>query len=255
MNSPSASGAPAFRWPPGKRAAVSLTFDDARPSQVDRGLAVLGTHGARATFYVSPRRVEERLDGWRRAVAAGHEIGNHTMTHPCSGNFAFSRCNALEDYTLERMERELLDASDAVRRLLGVRPETFAYPCGQTFVGRGEAVRSYVPLVARHFLAGRAAFSETHNDPTFCDLAQTTGVEADGRSFEELRAAMDRAAEEGGWLILFGHEVGDGGRQTTRTDSLDDLCRYATAPASGLWLDTVAAVARHVAEARRAAAV
>ena len=239
-----------FPWPNGRRAAVSLTFDDARLSQVDRGLGILDAHGAKATFYVSPGNMPLRLGGWRKAVANGHEIGNHTLSHPCSGNFLFARHNALEDYTLERIETEILNANAEVDRLLGVVPRTFAYPCGHSFVGRGESVRSYVPLVARHFAVGRGAFSETHNDPAFCDLAQVTGLDGDGKSFEQLKAMVDRAVADGGWLVLFGHEVGDGGNQTTRADALDALCRYCLDPASGIWLDTVAAVGTHVKETR-----
>jgi len=243
-----------FTWPGGNEAAVSLTFDDARPSQVDRGLAILDSHGVRGTFYVSPGRCDERLDGWRAAVAGGHEIGNHTLTHPCSGNFAFARARALEAMTLDEMERDILDASAAIDDRLGVRPATFAYPCGQTFVGRGEGVRSYVPLVARHFLVGRAAFNEIHNDPARCDLAQATGMDGDDKRFEQLRALVDRARADGGWVILFGHEVGQAGPQTTREAALDALCAYCTDEANGIWIDTVAAVGRYVADTRRARA-
>jgi len=62
-------------WPEGKRAAVSLTFDDARPSQIDTGLPLLEKLGVRATFFVSPNNLEKRLEGWKRAAAQGHEIG------------------------------------------------------------------------------------------------------------------------------------------------------------------------------------
>ncbi|MBI2194553.1 MAG: polysaccharide deacetylase family protein [Planctomycetes bacterium] len=242
---------PSFQWPDGRRVAVSLSFDDARLSQVDRGLPILDAHGVKATFYVSFSSLEKRLEGWRRAAASGHEIGNHTVTHPCSGNFRFARSNALEDYTLERMEKELTDASDRIERLLGVRPRTFAYPCGQKFVGRGENVRSYVPLIARHFVVGRGFLDETHNSPVWSDLAQATGVEFDGTSFEKLQARIDQAAGDGGWLILAGHEIGDDGRQTVLASTLDALCRHARQPSSGIWLDTVAAIGSYVL-ARRA---
>ena len=54
---------------------------------------------------------------------------------------------------------------------------------------------------------------------------------------------------DGGWLVLFGHDVGpQGARQVTRTDALDELCRYATDPATGIWTDTVEAVGRYVEE-------
>jgi len=239
-----------FAWPEGTRAALSLSFDDARASQLDRGMPILDAHGARATFYVSIGPLRERLDAWRAAATRGHEIANHSLSHPCSGNFPFARERPLEHYTLEQMERELLDAGDAIERLVGVRPATFAYPCGQTFVGRGEGTRSYVPLVARHFVVGRWAFNEIHNDPAFCDLAQATSLEADDKPFDHLKGLLDRAIAAGGWLILFGHEIGEGGHQTTIADALDALCSYALDPASGVWLDTVAAVGSHVAQAR-----
>jgi peptidoglycan/xylan/chitin deacetylase (PgdA/CDA1 family) len=236
------------RWPEGKRVAVSLTFDDARASQIDQGMTILDTYDVKASFYVSPGNLKARLEGWKAAVAKGHEIGNHTLNHPCSGNFPWSRSKALEDYTIEEMERELLDANAAIEEALGVTPTTFAYPCGQKFVGRGVGVVSYVPLVAQHFLVGRDGFNEVHNDPTFCDLAQAASLQGDERSFEQLKARIDRGAAEGGWVIFFGHEVGQSGHQTTIADALDALCRYAKDPPNRVWIDTVEAIGRHVHE-------
>lgn len=239
-----------FPWPDGKRVAVSLSFDDARPSQVDVGVPLLDEYGVRATFYVSPSRVPERLNAWKAAVAAGHEIGNHSMRHACTGNFAWSRQKALEDYTLKQMAEELDQASAEIRQLLGVHAMTFAYPCGQKFVGRGQRVRSYVPLVAERFAAGRGWRDETANDPAFCDPAQLLAVELDGLTFEQLKTLVEAAAEQGAWLVLAGHEIGQKGRQTTRADTLRAFCEYAADAENGLWVDTVANVARYVAEHR-----
>src|SRR5882724_5237863 len=100
-------------WPGDAAAAFSFTFDDARLTQVDNGLDLLDRLGLRATFYVSPANFRQRVDGWRRAVAVGHEIGNHTRSHPCSGNFDWVGDNHLEDWSLERMEEEL-DAANQV---------------------------------------------------------------------------------------------------------------------------------------------
>ena len=137
-----------FEWPEGRKAALSITFDDTRASQLDTGLPILDAHGVKATFYVSLKAASQRRDDWRRLPETGHELGNHTLNHPCSVNFGFSRTNVLESYTLERMEEDLTGANTAIEEQFGVRPATFAYPCGQKYVGRGEGVRSYVPLVA-----------------------------------------------------------------------------------------------------------
>lgn len=251
MASDDVGGRRSFCWPDGRRAALSVTFDDARPSQLERGLPILDAHGARATFYVSLEPMAGRLEEWRSVAAAGHEIGNHSLRHPCSGNFSFARENPLEGYTLERVEREMLNANDAIEKMLGVRPQSFAYPCGQTFVGRGRKQKSYVPVVARHFVVGRRAFDEVHNHPLYCDLACATGMDSDMADRGALMAMVEAAAADGGWLILFGHDVGDGGRQVTLAGALDELCGYARDPASGLWMDTVAAVGAYVRDARR----
>jgi peptidoglycan-N-acetylglucosamine deacetylase len=246
QTAPARQSAPAFKWPAGKRAALSLSFDDARASQVEVGTALFDRHGAKATFYVVPSSVERRLEGWKKAVAAGHEIGNHSLNHPCTGNFAWARQKALEDYTLERMRHELVETNRRLKELLGVVPESFAYPCGQTFVGRGLDTRSYVPLVASLFQSGRGWLGEGPNDPAFCDPAQLTGIEMDGKDFEQLLPLLEQAREAGLWVVLAGHEIGQGGRQTTRKAMLEKLVPYALDPANGLWLAPVGAVARHV---------
>lgn len=233
-------------WPAGKRAAVSLTFDDARDSQVDVGLALLERLGVKATFYVVPERVEDDLAGWKQLASAGHEIGSHSLRHPCTGNFPWSRDSALEDYTLERMRAELAESKRRIEVLLGVEPVTFAYPCGQTFVGRGRRTRSYVPLVAEQFLAGRGWLDETANAPGFLDLAQLAGRSMDAADFEQVKALVDAALDAGQWLVLAGHDIGESGPQTTRVRMLEKLVPYLMDPASGIWLGTVAAVARHL---------
>lgn len=233
-------------WPGGARMALSLSFDDGRDSQVTQGLPVFARHGVRVTLYVVPSAVERQLDGWKRAAAAGHEIGNHSLTHSCSGNFPFSRQKALEDHSIARMREELVAANARIAELLGVTPRTFAYPCGQTYVGRGRGTQSYVPVIAELFLAGRTWQDEAANDPSYVDLAQTTGVEMDGKDFAQIEPLLDDARKAGAWLVLAGHDIGAGGRQTTRIAMLDELLAYAKDPAQGIWLATVAEAAELV---------
>ena len=139
---------PGFSWPNNAKAAVSLTFDDARTTQLDVGIPILDSFGIKGTFFVSPEFVGDRLAEWQTVPVKGHEIGNHTMTHPCSECFEFvrERKNALEDYDLERMARELDDANAWIAERFGSVPTSFAYPCGHTSVGRGRDTRSYIRL-------------------------------------------------------------------------------------------------------------
>jgi peptidoglycan/xylan/chitin deacetylase (PgdA/CDA1 family) len=235
-----------FHWPQGKKVAVSLSFDDARTSQVDVGVPLFDRYGARVTFYVVPDNMKNRLDAWKSAAGKGYEIGNHTASHPCTGNFAFSRNKALEDYTLAMMENELDSANRETEQLLGIKSTAFAYPCGQKFVGRGAETKSYVPLVARRFRTGRGFRDEGANNPSVCDFSQLLGVESDGMSFEEMKKAVLPAAESGGWLVFAGHEIGNPGNQTTQSAALEQFLKYAKDPASGIWLDTVDNIGKYV---------
>jgi peptidoglycan/xylan/chitin deacetylase (PgdA/CDA1 family) len=234
-----------FQWPAGKRAAISLSFDDARLSQPDVGLPLLDKCGVKATFFVEPR-----LEGWKKIVAAGHEIGNHSQSHPCTGNYAFSLSNALEDYTLDRMAKDLDGGSADIERLLGVKPKTFAYPCGLKFVGRGRDVRSYVPLIAERYLVARGYMDEAANDPAFCDLAQAMGTAFDDMDFAGMQKHVDQAAKDGRWIIFVGHEIGKKGFQITDTTALEALAKYAKDPANGIWIDTVENIGRYIQQQR-----
>jgi len=239
-----------FDWPQDRQVGVSISFDDARASQLDVGVPLLNSYGVKATFYVSVVPLRERLSDWKAAVAAGHEIGNHSMRHACTGNFPWSREKALEDCTLEQMAVELDQANAEIEKLVGVHPQTFAYPCSQKFVGRGVNVKSYVPVVASRFLAGRGWRDEAPNDPAFCDLAQLMGFDLDGLTWEQLKVLIDEARARHAWLVLGGHDIGEKGRQTTRIDTLRAFCEYAKDPKNGVWVDTVANISRYVAEHR-----
>ena len=61
-------------------AAVSLTFDDARPIQLDVAAPELNKRHLRATFFVIVSKLT-RLDDWRKVQLEGHEIGNHSLSH------------------------------------------------------------------------------------------------------------------------------------------------------------------------------
>ena len=242
----------AFAWPNGARAAVSLSFDDGRESQLDQGLPLFAETRTKVTFYLTANNLGLRAADWKKAAAVGHELGNHSMVHPCSGNFEWSRSRALEDFTLDRMRRELMDAGRAIESATGVRPVTFAYPCGQTFVGRGRGVTSYVPLVSELFLSGRLWLSEAPNDPGYVDLAQLYGYPMDDVDFAALEPVVRDAVVGGQWLVLAGHDIGEtAGRQVTRVTTLRALTRYLQQPDQRVWLDTVGAVAAHVKKMRR----
>lgn len=211
------------------------------------GIPILDRFGIKGTFYVLPRNLKGRIAKWKKAAANGHEIGNHSLNHPCTGNFDWQTPDSmLENYTLGRMKNELRRANRLLRSALGVSPTSYAYCCGQNFVGRGVHLKSYAPLVAKLFVVGQAGFSETYANPTRCDLAQVPSIKFDNKTFEELMVTLDSALSDGSWLILMGHEVGDiRAKQTTSASALQKLCSCLRRLPE-VWVDTVTAVGRYV---------
>ncbi len=240
----------AFQWPEGKKMAVSFTFDDARLTQIDKGMPLFDRYNVKATFYVSRDNMVQRLEGWKEAVRRGHDIGNHSLLHPCTVNYGWPPEAQLETYTLQRMKIELDSASVVIKDLLGIQPVSFAYPCGQTYVGTGVNTKSYIPLVASLFESGRIWLSEGPNDPVSCDMAQLTGMELDGKSFDQVKALIESAGKKGQWLILAGHEINNDGRQTSLLSTIEEIIRYAADPANGIWIDNVHNIASYVKEKR-----
>ncbi|PYS76593.1 MAG: hypothetical protein DMF66_13855 [Acidobacteria bacterium] len=63
-------------------ASVALTFDDGPSEDTERVLDVLAAHGLHATFFMVGRQVERFPQTARRVADGGHEIGNHSYSHP-----------------------------------------------------------------------------------------------------------------------------------------------------------------------------
>ncbi|GLS32297.1 beta-1,4-N-acetylglucosamine oligosaccharide deacetylase NodB [Mesorhizobium albiziae] len=86
------------------RRSVYLTFDDGpNPLFTPQILDVLAQHRVPATFFVVGAHAADQPELIQRMIAEGHEIGNHTMTHP-----DLSRCG------LGEVQREVFEANGAI---------------------------------------------------------------------------------------------------------------------------------------------
>src|ERR1700686_5907866 len=63
-------------------ALVALTFDDGPSEDTERILDVLSAYNLRATFFMLGRQVELFPQVARRVVDEGHDLGNHSSSHP-----------------------------------------------------------------------------------------------------------------------------------------------------------------------------
>jgi peptidoglycan-N-acetylglucosamine deacetylase len=115
---------------PRDRRAVALTFDDGPSESTPEILEILGEYGVTATFFQCGANVDRLSQVAREVAAKGHEVGNHTYSHPylflCSPG---------------AIEAELRRAQETIESHTGVWPCWFRAPYGARWFGLGRAQR------------------------------------------------------------------------------------------------------------------
>ncbi len=106
------------------RKEVWLTIDDG-PNARDTPaiLELLSRHQARATFFVIGKNVDAHRDLVWRAHREGHQIGNHTYSHPSAFFWALGP---------RATRREIEQGSAAISAATGAPPAIFRSPVGMT---------------------------------------------------------------------------------------------------------------------------
>ena len=101
---------------------VLLTIDDGpHPEDTPAILDLLDEHQVKAVFFVIGDRVKEHPELAREIVARGHELGNHTMTHPQESMWVLGPW---------RTWREIARCQEVIEEVAGVRPRWFRAPVG-----------------------------------------------------------------------------------------------------------------------------
>ncbi len=107
-----------------RRRAIALTFDDGPSESTPLLLRALEAHAARATFFQCGANVRRLPEVARAVSAAGHEIGNHSDTHPY---FYFQSAAFIRD--------EFRRAQDSIGQVLQVTPAYYRAPYGVRWPG------------------------------------------------------------------------------------------------------------------------
>ncbi|PYT52760.1 MAG: hypothetical protein DMG46_26200 [Acidobacteria bacterium] len=179
----------------GHSAAVSLTFDDARPVHLDVAVPELNKRHLRATFFVTVSKLT-RLDDWRNAQAQGHEIGNHSVSHEHPARLS----NEGEEIQVEDA-KQFLDSnfhSDVI---------TFAYPYMEISPGLLFWVRKY-DFAARGWpIDPKLLYVRPDVEPDWYNLpGQPIFTKYDVGTY---RGWIDKAISLHAWTTFQLHGIGD----------------------------------------------
>jgi peptidoglycan/xylan/chitin deacetylase (PgdA/CDA1 family) len=159
--------------------AVALTFDDGPSPFTEHVLDILAAHNLRATFFMIGRHVELFPQTAKRIVAEGHEIGNHSYSHP------------IYLYRSPRETRQQLTRAQAIiAATTGVSPKLARPPCG---------VRTPAYFQATRELGLRTVQWDV------------TGFDWKRRSGERIARAVVRKARAGSIILL--HDGDSEGKQ------------------------------------------
>jgi peptidoglycan/xylan/chitin deacetylase (PgdA/CDA1 family) len=107
---------------------MALTFDDGPSESTRQLLGLLDHYGVRATFFQCGHHVRRLPKIAREVVEAGHEIGNHTDTHP-----------ALYFRSPGFIYEQLRRAQESISGETGYEPRLFRAPYGVRWFGLREA--------------------------------------------------------------------------------------------------------------------
>ena len=237
-----------WNWPGGAHAAISLTYDDGVDSGLDQAMPDLEKVGFRGSFYlpVGNPQVVKRKDDWKNAFLNGHEIGNHTLQHPCRGP---QHAHQLETYTPIGIRKEILYGAAWLNQNIGVdNYRTFAYPCGHVAIGDPPDEDSYLSAVRASHFAARLAALEGINDP-FLVARNPLKIKAAVLGRPPVREVVpfieyfEQAVRIRGWAVVVFHGIGDQWLPTARVVH-QQLIQYLQD--RRFWVAPVKEVARYI---------
>lgn len=103
-----------------KNREIALTFDDGPEPQTLKVLELLKEHNIKATFFCIGHKIDEHPEIFKKIIAEGHNVGNHSYSHPKNWGFLSAKT----------IQRELESCDKAAKSRGGVQLHYFRMPFG-----------------------------------------------------------------------------------------------------------------------------
>jgi sialate O-acetylesterase len=246
-----------IRWPNGAQAAVSLTYDDGIDIDLDNVAPDLEAAHLRGTFYVpgNSASLRKRLEEWRGVARRGHELGNHTLFHPCLRqepgrvrDFVTPE-RALENYTVNRIREEILAMNTLLFAVDAQEARTLAYPCGDETAGGV----SYVDAIRPMFPAARAYKNNFRAlaQPRTVDIYRVPSWALRDNTAAEMIAWVQEAVPSGALAVFTFHGVGGGHNINVSREEHRKLLAWLNANRDRVWTAPFFEVMQHVLAERK----
>ncbi|MBE9462693.1 sialate O-acetylesterase [Dyadobacter subterraneus] len=236
----------------GKKSAVVLTYDDALNVHLDNVIPALDSLSLKGTFYLtaSSDAARNRIKDWRAAAVNGHELGNHTLYHPCDatgpGMGWVKPEYDLSKYSLARIQDEIKMCNAFLKSLDGKTKRTFAFTCGHKKVAEGE----FIQTLSDEFVAARAVRHEMHS------LSEQNLMDIDcygmsGESGEKMIELVKEAQQSGKLLVFLFHGVGGEHALNVSNQAHSQLLHYLKENEKDIYIDTMLNMAEHISNVKK----
>ena len=180
------------------------------------------------------------MKDWQTAARQGHELGNHTIYHPCSAalpdkDWIPSYYN-IDDYTIAEIVHEVTVANSFLHAMDGRSKRTLTPPCGDIMVSDG----NYIPAVRELFVAVKGFESDDNLSANWWGPSGVSGPELIDRIKAEAVSGTRL------FNIIF-HGIG-GDYLTVSSEAHEHLLDYLVDNRDIYWVDSYINIMTHASE-------
>lgn len=177
------------------------------------------------------------MQKWKSLVKDGHELGNHTVYHPCrkSEYKSVKDYLDLDKYTTEQILAEIEVANTFLQALDGKKTRTFAYPCTDMLAGG----LSFEDSVAHYATAARGGSYEPPEalNPLDIDIYNVPAWGPNNNSSTELIAYIKTILEKGSLGAFIFHGIGEQPMRVSEEDH-ETMLKFLDAHRNEIWVTT-----------------
>lgn len=196
-------------WKDNKKAAVSVTLDDAIAGQFTYAVPLLKKYNIHATFFITTHIAQAQNISWQmisEAAANGNEIANHTLNHP-----------HLQRLSIHSLVHEVDGCNKLIdEKVPGQKCITMAYPFGDGG-NNNDSEKVVMKAVQPYCIGARAVRNNklAYNMYSFANsnddyYTVNSDMIADSASMAALPAQLDETIAAGGWYAPTYHGIEDG---------------------------------------------
>lgn len=235
-----------------KSCAVVLTYDDGLNVDLTNVIPALDSVGLKGTFYISDYfdGLKDQIFKWRTAAAEGHELGNHTVWHPCEGGKPgreFVKPDVdLNNYTVIRMVKEIKTMNNILKAIDGKTERTFAYPCGDMKIHD----TAYLDGMKNDFIAARGVTPAMQTIDKV-DLYNIGCYGINGETGKQLIDLVKQAMNTHTLLVFLFHGVGGEHSLNVSLEAHSALLHFLKQNEDKVWIAPMIDVAKYIQQKKK----